>query len=64
MNYKYNIELSEIEAKGLWLFLCAREGELDYNLSGIRRQLENRLWDRLSIEEMLPAGSGEGHGDG
>jgi hypothetical protein len=46
------LAMNSSEIIGLFLFLRARESELDSNLSSFHERLSEYLYDRLSIDEM------------
>jgi two-component SAPR family response regulator len=46
------MEMSGRELMGLYLFLQAREEELDHSLYSLYNRLQRRLCEELSIDEM------------
>lgn len=46
------IEINGFRAAGLYLFLKGREAELDADMGNLASEIEEYLYDRLSIEEM------------
>lgn len=47
------IPLSDVEAKTLWNFLEKRRNDLDEGLLPVLKKLEERLWDRFTISDLV-----------